>query len=795
MILNLEKIDKKIKVISFDCFDTIFWRRVISPTDIFFHLEQDKLFKLHGITASKRIKMEAQTRSKKYFTDGSNEVNLEEIYKNILPNADQGLIANLIDIEINYEIDNGYIYKPIYDLLRLSKNNGLRVIVVSDTYFKQNQLKKLLFTKCPELQEMIEQVYCSCDFGVSKRGGIWKHIFAKLAVSSQQVHHIGDNYEADIIGSQVVNMGCTHLKNITIDLQGLKNSREQSGLTLFPQLRHSVPAPNFFNSQISSFESNDTAQSVGYLGFGPILLGFAIFIDQSVKKLESEGKNVKVGFLMRDGFLPMRTYQALKGSALGDELAISRFTSIAASLDSSEKISEYLSIINIDEVGINAVLRQLLLPSELIMDIEKKLKNSLNKMQDLRKYIYGKKVLQVIISNSLDFQKRLLKHIALQTGVKSGDSLLFVDLGYSGTTQSKLADIIKRELNVDVSGCYLIASDSYSKIDNRTGLINYLDHDYRIINSLTGNSISTFEMVCAKSSGSAKDYDENGYSVHYDQILTENQLKLVSEMQNYSIKFTQDFKENEKFNPTINLEWLAYQVGTDLTRLLHYPSEVEIDCFAKLDFDINLGSSNSFKILDTEKCIEDMRKIGYFYTNKSISEGRLGHSLELRHLDISLSHLYFTSKRFGFGINPFTLSYRKENIEMIVLQGDNHSFESMPSYSTFDGYFSFVFPFTEKLSLSMLFGKKYEWIQFICFEKTTMAKVHESYVLEINADYFLINMEDYGKNLYKLNENSSLVLPATSKYKSGDLFRVVFRPVIERGEKALNQQISDQIMH
>ena len=39
-----------IKVLSLDCFDTILWRGVAQPTDVFFAMCNDPLFKKLGIT-------------------------------------------------------------------------------------------------------------------------------------------------------------------------------------------------------------------------------------------------------------------------------------------------------------------------------------------------------------------------------------------------------------------------------------------------------------------------------------------------------------------------------------------------------------------------------------------------------------------------------------------------------------------------------------------------------------------------------------------------------------------------
>ena len=51
-----------LKVLSLDCFDTLLWRKVVVPTDVFFALAHSAAFKQAGLTAPLRAKAETAAR-------------------------------------------------------------------------------------------------------------------------------------------------------------------------------------------------------------------------------------------------------------------------------------------------------------------------------------------------------------------------------------------------------------------------------------------------------------------------------------------------------------------------------------------------------------------------------------------------------------------------------------------------------------------------------------------------------------------------------------------------------------
>src|SRR5690606_1798302 len=109
------------------------------------------------------------------FTQKSvNEVNLNEIYQMGFPFFTQSERDILVEEEIATETEVCYAFPPIIELIRHAHELGIKVIIVSDTYFNENQLQRILKKVLPEdIQRIINKVICSCDYVASKTEGLF----------------------------------------------------------------------------------------------------------------------------------------------------------------------------------------------------------------------------------------------------------------------------------------------------------------------------------------------------------------------------------------------------------------------------------------------------------------------------------------------------------------------------------------------------------------------------------------------------------------------------------------------
>lgn len=772
------KNDDSVKILSLDCFDTLLWRLVNKPSDIFFLLNQ-------SLSAAARSKAENNARKKKLLLTGSTEVNLRDIYNETslyLTDEDTSvLINNELDIEKKYS----HTFEPAIELLIEAKKRNIRTIIVSDTYFEKKQLQDLLFNANPKLNELIDDIYCSADYGCGKTSGLWNKVIARENVPANSIFHAGDNEYADFIQPTKLGVNAIHfIQNSDAALNVLQNRRLAANV-LFSQYENKSIALSLHHSTYSIFldETATSNKIVGYTTLGPILNLFSKYIYNESRK----HKNVKIAFLMRDGYMPKLAFDAIYPHENTFNLRISRLTSIRASFTSRACIENHL----IDCMISPEIIEKKVINNKKLVDT---LFSHFNLTDKTRKYLLSQalqpsisvrqffnlitspRIVDEIISISTSFRQRLKNHITKITNIKENDTLLLVDLGYSGTTQNKLSSILEEELKIIIRGCYLIVGETPNWDSNRCGLINPRDHDWRIISTLT-NHIASFEMLCSSNDKSVIDYDHDGNYLgdHIESELNED----IINIQKHAIDFV---KLNINKEVDINDPLVRDGVAIDLARFIYFPSMDEINLFEKINFEINLGSNQKVALIDNEKAILHSRKYGI----SSITEGfsgelRTNYPSELRYLSIENAISLITSYRYGltYPINKSML--RKSTVDVLFIIGQeriNHTFEST---STYDGFYSLYIPLLDAETI-ILIGKTSSRIELLeisqLTEKHILSINEEIYTthLKINHDYF-VDGADYNEGFISQATHSSFIYVRNIFKKENSVLRLVYRPL------------------
>ena len=131
------------QVITFDCFDTLLWRNVDKPMDVFFTMAKKPMFQQLNFTADCRIKCEEIARRRKFVEKGKREVGYRDIYLTFNSALSDDQIEALYEEELSSEIEHCYAFQPMVDILKQSINLNKKVFIVSDTYLSKKGLKKI----------------------------------------------------------------------------------------------------------------------------------------------------------------------------------------------------------------------------------------------------------------------------------------------------------------------------------------------------------------------------------------------------------------------------------------------------------------------------------------------------------------------------------------------------------------------------------------------------------------------------------------------------------------------------
>lgn len=405
---------KPFTAVAFDIFDTLLFRDVSAPTDLFFLMEQTGQAPV-GF-ARNRLAAEKAARS------SGREVTLEEIYAQAtLEGTDQ-------QAEIQAELDVCVPNRPLLRAAKLLHEQGKAIYAISDMYLSADIIQKML-RRCGF--DFLEGVYVSSEYGVQKRSGKLFRLFLKdTGLSASRVLFVGNDRRADVIGSA---------------LAGIRSM-------LVPPpapASYLLPARNRQEGAFRAFVENrmpetDRWETLGFSLLGPLLTAFAVWLHETFRPEEG---NRRLMFLARDMYLVRQIYQELYGSS-AEYLRVSR-RSLCPALLQRPMSEEGLALLA------DALPRQVLKVSQVLeycgfntsfgmhgvdldqtVDLRSRPLSVAVREQLLGLAALGKTTAGVRVREQAELVRAYLK----KTAVKQ-DPPILVDIGSGGTTQRILENL------------------------------------------------------------------------------------------------------------------------------------------------------------------------------------------------------------------------------------------------------------------------------------------------------------------------------------------------------------------
>lgn len=312
----LEKIeDPQIKVVSFDIFDTLLFRPVSNPTDIF-RLLENKL----NIQNFHNMRVTAEAEARRYKKLSAQDITLEDIYEMYaqLFGASPEEITILKQEELDMEYKLLYARKSAKFLFERAKAAGKELIIISDMYLSSEFLNRCLQKNG---YRGYSNLYVSSETGMLKSTKMmFQFVISELSekhISPSEVLHIGDNKKADVdcaIASGINAMhlpkpadlrgNCKHLKRLYNYILGdVLNSNNAILYGFLINLYFDDP---FVDFEKASFFNGD-ARLMGYW-FSPLLIGFTKWMIETVEQEHIE----QLLFVWRDGYLPSKLFQIMR---------------------------------------------------------------------------------------------------------------------------------------------------------------------------------------------------------------------------------------------------------------------------------------------------------------------------------------------------------------------------------------------------------------------------------------------------------------------------------------------------
>ena len=438
------------EVISFDFFDTLFTRPLADPEDAF-----DILGKQLGIDNFKTKRQSAQVEAfRQMSASGKKEITIAGIYAAFTHDVQAAeKMANAeYQLELNLVEPNGIIF----ELFKHLKEAGKTVIVTSDMYlparFFEQALEKYGVTGVA--------VFSSADENATKRdsGELFDIIARRLNVSTDQILHVGDNELSDVIRPREKGLLAYHYCSHYL-------STICKGLPL---------SLSFAQGMLKSHEGYHDLQTYKSLGFtygGAAPLGFLKWI-----KAQAVAQQIDhVFFLSRDGYVMQKMVE--RGD-VGDFPDSTYFygsrTALTLATINDQNFLQFIPFLLSGAEGLQPreVLERIgvVPPAPEIMasfglSAETALTPELFPLMTNFLYAWRWQILLVCRKN----RRGLFAYIQ-KLGIKSGEKIALVDVGWSGTTQEAFYHAVKQFIDVEIHGYYFCLANTAEKLRRKTFL-------------------------------------------------------------------------------------------------------------------------------------------------------------------------------------------------------------------------------------------------------------------------------------------------------------------------------------
>ncbi len=467
-----EKSLKDVKVVSFDVFDTLLYRYVFKPTDIFILAQIEAKYKYKMKVPEdlylKRIQAEQKAREF-YIKKDREDITLDEIYE-FLPLLYPGFSTRQIGLlkSLELRLENKFntahpIGKAFFDTaLRLGK----RIIITSDMYLSARDIGKLL-KKAGYNSQLKIRVSSEAKKG-KYTGNLYKKLLKEEKISPHELLHVGDNLISDIAVPTRLGIRTLYLPQVKEilpkafpSLLEWKKSLEVISYPLEGYIVKSIVWGIIARSLLAGMlQRGKDVQKIGRVVANlytfPPLVDYTLWIMKTLRERKISARTSQIAFLSRDNYLMSRLYDALKGLREFNKLPVGKYVYssrrlyIFPSSLLSRQTDEAVFYIATGKPGttVRNILDRLSvkLPSYLVKKslVRAGLSYDSDVFENFQRVIYFVYSLLPYLTKEAKKEFKILSSYLRKKLKKSLRNVVVSDLGWSGSMIVNLAQLLRR---------------------------------------------------------------------------------------------------------------------------------------------------------------------------------------------------------------------------------------------------------------------------------------------------------------------------------------------------------------
>ncbi|MFE0020360.1 HAD family hydrolase [Amycolatopsis sp. NPDC059021] len=471
--------DGSCSAVSFDIFDTILWRRTPNPADLFGIVGS----RLRGAgrcadwvsdAAFRRMRIVAERAARAGREAMGSEVSLFDIWRAMPLGHFRGTpLEDLVQAEVEAERAFTVVDLDVAAVITLAKERGVPIVLVSDTYFTEDQLGYLLDR--PGLEALKgARVFRSHQHGADKASGLWEIVLRELGLGPEQLVHLGDNLLADHEVPAELGIRTVHYERVDEGYARVRERENEPRDPFGPYAPFLDPEHGDFG--ITSLRAKTlqaelpagtgavrTAWRYGASIMGPVLTGFAEWV---AFKAHQAGTTV-VWCPMREGELLSELVNNAARARGWDVTAkpvwLSRQVTSVAALESSDRDAVREFVRKRYQLTVRQLLAMVHLRAGDVPHLAEDLDTVLDN-DDIAERLGVALTETPHLVNRLAVtataaRERLVRSLR-DAGALDRPDLTLVDLGWGGTIQLQLARVLRLAgVDIEPAGLYLATDD------------------------------------------------------------------------------------------------------------------------------------------------------------------------------------------------------------------------------------------------------------------------------------------------------------------------------------------------
>lgn len=449
----MEELFNKIQAypyVSFDLFDTLMFRTVSSPEEIFDLVEKKynttQHNQLYGFRFE-RVKAERKARKQNSY----NEIKIEDIYNCLsIPKSQKEC---LMQIEKETEIENCIPNQPMVNILDLCRGRGQKIIITTDMYLDRHTIESIL----EKIGAEYDTLFISSEEGKTKLSGeLFEVVLKRLKINAGNICHIGDNQITDIKKPRERGIQSFERISFPVEADLYKGEESISDIQFSEFVRKAWQSEDPFNS----------SERIGFAVLGPFIYSFCRWLHSKSEELNPK----RLLFVAREGYLLKQIYDSLYPEDKNKSVYIRLNKNMVRrpALFRNPSVEQFLSMVPYRNVYTWKEICDLLFIEDT-SPVEKLLKNfGVNSLETQVKHtdlsnvdnsIILKDIFK-LIEPDLHRQHDLLEQYIREIGCES-NRIFLINNSINGSVQKMLNSF---DDTVDVVGIQFVASDNCEKI-------------------------------------------------------------------------------------------------------------------------------------------------------------------------------------------------------------------------------------------------------------------------------------------------------------------------------------------